>query len=146
MIERLNEWGYALSQTIRKRIEELLASNPVDVLHAHSPVLCGLPALMAARKHRVPMVYEIRAFWEDAAVNMGRGNEDSFKYGVVRSAETALVRAADAVVVICEGLRKDLLDRGIAEADAGMVTDGEDFFRDLENRDVTKTKDGRKTA
>ena len=40
-----------------------------DLLHAHSPALCGKAALIAARRLGLPLVYEIRAFWEDAAVS-----------------------------------------------------------------------------
>src|SRR5690348_5894696 len=42
-----------------------------DVLHAHSPALCGMAGLKAARALGLPLVYEIRAFWEDAAVGNG---------------------------------------------------------------------------
>jgi Arc/MetJ-type ribon-helix-helix transcriptional regulator len=59
--------------------------------------------------------------------------------------ERADPHAAKDLEALYPGYR-EMIDRGIAEADAGMVTDGEDFFRDLEHRDVTKTKDGRKTA
>ena len=38
-----------------------------DIIHCHSPVLCAVPALLAARRFSIPVVYEIRAFWEDAA-------------------------------------------------------------------------------
>src|SRR5690606_33311219 len=44
-----------------------------DVIHAHSPALCGVAAVRAGRKLGIPVVYEIRAFWEDAAqANAGR--------------------------------------------------------------------------
>jgi hypothetical protein len=33
-----------------------------DVLHAHSPALCGMAGLRVARKLGIPLVYEIRAF------------------------------------------------------------------------------------
>ena len=84
-----------------------------DVLHAHSPVLDALAALPVARWRKLPLVYEIRAFWEDAAVGNGTGREGSARYRATRALESWAVRRADAVAVICEGLRDDLVARGI---------------------------------
>ena len=84
-----------------------------DILHAHSPVLDALAALRVARTRRLPLVYEIRAFWEDAAVGNGTGREGSPRYRATRALETWAVHRADAVAVICEGLRGDLIARGV---------------------------------
>ncbi|WP_343527745.1 TIGR04063 family PEP-CTERM/XrtA system glycosyltransferase [Sphingomonas sp.] len=84
-----------------------------DILHAHSPVLDALAAWMVARRFGLPLVYEIRAFWEDAAVGNGTGVEGSLRYRATRAVETWACRRADAVAVICEGLRGDLIARGI---------------------------------
>ncbi len=90
-----------------------------DVLHVHSPVLGAIAAMAIARRHHLPLVYEIRAFWEDAAVGNGNGCEGSWRYRVTRALESWVVRRADAVIVICEGLRDDLIGRGI---DPGKIT------------------------
>ena len=42
-----------------------------DILHPHSPVLNALPAIRVGRKLGLPVVYEMRASWEDAAVDHG---------------------------------------------------------------------------
>jgi glycogen(starch) synthase len=95
------------------RVEEVAERFRPDVLHAHSPVLGGLAALRVARRRGLPLLYEIRAFWEDAAVGNGTGREGSVRYRATRALETWLCRRADAVAVICEGLRGDLIARGI---------------------------------
>ena len=82
-----------------------------DVLHAHSPALCGQAALRAGRALGVPVVYEIRAFWEDAAVGNRTGREGSVKYRLTRALEDRVVAEADAVFTICHGLRDDLIAR-----------------------------------
>ena len=74
-------------------------------LHAHSPALNGLAALRASQRLGVPLVYEIRAFWEDASVGNGTGTEGSAKYRLTRALENHVVRHADHVAVICEGLK-----------------------------------------
>jgi len=113
----LREWREigALAQAIGK----LAGEWRPDIIHAHSPALCGLAARRAAKKLGIPFVYEIRAFWEDAAVGNGTGREGSLKYRLTRGMENRVVAGADAVVTICEGLKQDLVSRGY---DAGKIT------------------------
>lgn len=98
-----------------------------DIIHAHSPALCGMAAVRAARKLGVPMVYEIRAFWEDAAVGNGTGSEGSVKYNLTRALENRVVSNADAVFTICEGLRDDLIARGFDGGRIGIMRNGVDL-------------------
>lgn len=100
-------------RALARRMDEIVSTFRPDIIHAHSPVLTALAASGVARRHRLPLLYEIRAFWEDAAVGNGTGVEGSVKYRVTRTLETWAVRRADAVAVICEGLRTDLVARGI---------------------------------
>ncbi len=103
---------------LAKSIDEVVEDWKPDVLHAHSPVMNALAALKVAGKRNLPFLYEIRAFWEDAAVGNGTGTEGSLKYKATRALETYAARKADAVAVICEGLKEDLISRGI---DAGKI-------------------------
>ncbi|MFK4873342.1 TIGR04063 family PEP-CTERM/XrtA system glycosyltransferase [Novosphingobium sp. ZW T3_23] len=98
-----------------------------DVLHAHSPSLCGAAAARVARRHGIPLVYEIRAFWEDAAVGNGTGTEGSLKYRLTRALENRVVSRADAVVTICEGLRDDLIARGVPAGRISRMPNGVDL-------------------
>lgn len=110
-----------------RAIEDVVREWRPDVLHAHSPALCGRAALRVARRHGIPLVYEIRAFWEDAAVGNGTGSEGSLKYRLTRKLESHVVREADAVVTICEGLRQDLVARGTAEQKITVMPNGVDL-------------------
>ncbi len=94
-------------------IEQAAEEYKPDVLHAHSPVLTALAARRAAKRLAMPLLYEIRAFWEDAAVGNGTGREGSARYRATRALETWVVNRADAVAVICEGLRSDLIARDV---------------------------------
>src|SRR3546814_4546126 len=87
------------------RIGEAIDAFKPDLLHAHSPVLDALAALRMARRRGLPLLYEIRAFWEDAAVGNGTGREGSARYRATRALERWEVRRAEAVAVICDGLR-----------------------------------------
>lgn len=108
----IGEWREM--DALTERVVEVAREWRPDILHAHSPALIGLAGLRAARRLGLPFLYEIRAFWEDAAVGNGTGREGSLKYKLIRALETYVVRRADAIGVICEGLRKDLVARGIA--------------------------------
>jgi glycogen synthase len=108
-------------------IESLVREWRPDIIHAHSPVLNAMAAQRVARRHGIPLIYEIRAFWEDAAVGNGTGTEGSPRYWLTRQLETHAVRAADAVAVICEGLRSDLVARGIDSAKITVSPNGVDL-------------------
>ena len=89
-----------------RRLAELVEAFRPDILHAHSPVLNALPALRVGRRRGIPVVYEVRALWEDAAVDHGidaRGQRCAT--ALSRALETFALRRADHVTTICEGLR-----------------------------------------
>ncbi len=90
-----------------------------DLVHAHSPALNGLAARWACRQRKIPLVYECRAFWEDAAVDNGSTRQGDFRYRLSRALETHIFNKADAVTTICEGLKRDVIARGI---DAEKIT------------------------
>jgi hypothetical protein len=96
-----------------RRIDELAGWFRPDVIHAHSPVLNALPALWVGRKRDAPVVYELRASWEDAAVDHGTTTEGSVRYRASRALETLALKRADHVTTICEGLRTEIVSRGI---------------------------------
>ncbi len=108
-------------------IDRLVREWRPDVLHAHSPSLCGAAAARVARRHGIPLVYEIRAFWEDAAVGNGTGSEGSLKYRLTRALENRVVARADAVVTICDGLREDLVTRGVPPGKISKMPNGVDL-------------------
>jgi len=93
----------------------------------------SFPRFRAGRRFNIPVVYEIRAFWEDAAVDHGTYAEGSLKYRIVRLMETRACRRAAHVVVICDGLLRDLgRKRGIPSDKISIVRNGnsnlEEFY------------------
>ena len=69
-----------VANNLYRRACEVIEKIRPDILHAHSPSLNGLAALRAGRRYGIPVVYEIRAFWEDAAVDHGTSKEDGLRY------------------------------------------------------------------
>jgi len=96
-----------------QRINDLVRMLDPDIIHAHSPVLNALPALSVGRRLGVPVVYELRAPWEDAAVDHGTTTEGSIRYRATRALETYVLRHAGHITTICEGLRREISGRGI---------------------------------
>lgn len=119
-----------LMRALTRRLSEVALQERPHLLHAHSPILNALPALWVGRKLHIPVVYEIRAFWEDAAVDHGSYAEGSWKYRLVRAIETWVCHRADQVAVLCQGLKNDLIARGIPAEKLTPVSNGvsvEDF-------------------
>lgn len=121
----VNQW--AVVEALAKRLDQIIPEIKPDILHAHSPALNGLAAVKASKKFGIPLVYECRAFWEDAAVDHGSTTEGSLRYRLTHALETYVFKRADAVTTICEGLRLDIIGRGIAEDKITVIPNAVDI-------------------
>ena len=120
---------------LARRLEAVVARERPDLIHAHSPALNGLAAVRAGRRAGLPVVYECRAFWEDAAVDHGTSRENGLRYRVTRALETAVFRRAAAVTTICEGLKGDIVGRGIPASRVTVIPNAVDITRFDTGRD-----------
>jgi PEP-CTERM/exosortase A-associated glycosyltransferase len=118
----------AIIGAVVRRILDVAAVEKPDILHAHSPVLNALACLLAKQWLRLPVVYEVRGFWEDAAVSHGTAIEGNWRYRTSRHLETYALRQSDAVTTICDGLRVEMLARGIAADKITVVPNGVDVL------------------
>ncbi|MCW5626574.1 MAG: glycosyltransferase, exosortase A system-associated [Burkholderiales bacterium] len=109
-----------------RRMAQICAEHTPDLIHAHSPVLNALPALEVGQRLGIPVVYEIRAFWEDAAVDHGTHRENSLRYRAIRAMETRALRRVDHAFTICEGLRADIVARGIPASKVTVIPNAVD--------------------
>jgi PEP-CTERM/exosortase A-associated glycosyltransferase len=107
--------------SLAARLGEVVRGVKPDILHAHSPALNAIATLRVGRKFGIPVVYEVRAFWEDAAVDHGTGREWGLRYRLSRGLESYALKQADAVTTICEGLRNDILGRGIEQEKVTVI-------------------------
>lgn len=104
-----------------RRLLKLIPELRPDVVHAHSPALNGVAAYWAAKRFGVPLVYEVRAFWEDAAVDQGTSSEHGLRYRLTRALENHVFERAQRVVAICEGLRADIEARKLCRLPVAVV-------------------------
>jgi glycogen synthase len=120
---------YAIIRATARRLDQLARPWRPDVLHAHSPVRNALAALSIGRKLNIPVVYEIRALWEDAASSHGTMRSGTWSYALARRLETHALRRADAVVTICRGLHRELSRRGAHHDNMFLVPNAVDVTR-----------------
>lgn len=139
----MNGWNYIKKipflkeQLIINNLQKTISSNwdsEIKLIDAHSSVLNGIAASKLAKKYKVPFLYEIRALWEDAAVDQGKTKEGSLRYKFTRKLETSIIEKSDKVTVICEGLRKDIVERGFDPKKIEVIPNGVDteLFKPVE--------------
>jgi PEP-CTERM/exosortase A-associated glycosyltransferase len=103
---------------LTKEIGRLAEDLKVDVIHAHSPSINGLAASRAARELKLPVIYELRYYDEDAAASRGKTGYNSLRYRLTRKLEQSALEKATRVTTISKALRADLISRGV---DAGKI-------------------------
>lgn len=77
----------AVVKELQKRLRGIVEMIEPDLLHAHSPALNGVAALSVGRRYAIPVMYEVRAFWEDAAVDHGTSRSWGLRYRLTRKLE-----------------------------------------------------------
>lgn len=119
----LREFGVV--NLLEKTLSRILAREKFDLIHAHSPALCGLSASRVAAAAGIPFVYEIRSFWEDGLPQ----KPTSLRYRLTRFLETRVAKRANAVVGIARPILRDLASRGVPEQKLFLVPNGVDVAR-----------------
>lgn len=114
---------HVTAQAVRK----LSRAIKPDVIHAHSPALTSWAAYRAAKDLNIPWIYEVRAFWEDAAASHGGPGEGSIRYRLSKALESWALRRADGVTAICDGLIQDIKGRGVRDDRLQVVPNAVDI-------------------
>lgn len=105
-------------------LESLIEEEQPSLLHAHSDFLNGAAAIIAGRKHGIPVIYESRGFWEEswlsrfsANFNIGLDPADSLKhvglpdaYTLRQHAEESVRASADAIITLADVMKSHILD------------------------------------
>jgi glycosyltransferase involved in cell wall biosynthesis len=104
-----------LGQVMRTATPLLEELRPA-VLQPASNHLQAQIALALGRAAGIPVVYEVRGFWEESWISRSAGDETSAmetdRYRMTREVETSAMLAADAVVTLSETMRSEIIDRG----------------------------------
>lgn len=97
------------------------------VLHAASDYLNPMVALPVGRAHGVPVVYEVRGLWEETWLSKRDAESiDSELYQLRRQRELDAMLRSDAVVTLSDGMRAELVARGVPPAKIAIVPNAVD--------------------
>ncbi len=120
---------FALAATVA-----VLRGPRPDVVFATSPPLTmALPGIVAARRWRAPLVFEVRDLWPEAPIQMGALRSPAARR-LARWLERAAYRAASHVVALSPGMRDGIVASGVAPERVTLVPNASDL--DLFSPDV----------
>ena len=105
-----------------KRVRQVALQEQVDVIHAHNLFFCGLAAALAGRALRLPVVYEMRSLIEEGVEGAGAALRLAY-----RLLDGLCCRLASHVIVLSEGLRGELMRRGVPEGKITLAGNGVDL-------------------
>lgn len=118
----------SLINSFRKDVKQTILQKDIDIIHAHSPSLNGLASMNLSSRHggKIPLIYHVRALWEDAGVESGKMKKFSAKYFLSKQIENFLFNKADYIVTICNGLKNEIVKRGFPEDKIEIIENGVD--------------------
>jgi glycosyltransferase involved in cell wall biosynthesis len=110
----------------RRRLIRTIENFDPQLIHVNSPWEVGLPANEIASAFGIPVIYEVRGFWEETKVTQGEIEPDSKKYKKLKEKETNVMFYADHIVAISNGIRTEIMKRGIEPEKISVVPNGID--------------------
>jgi PEP-CTERM/exosortase A-associated glycosyltransferase len=110
----------------REFVTEIARAERAEVIHAHSSYTNGLAAGYAARRLGIPYIYELRTLWGERAVVEQGWRRDSLKFRTIWRLELGVMRRANTVVAISQGIRDAIVEKGIDPAKIQIVPNGVD--------------------
>jgi glycosyltransferase involved in cell wall biosynthesis len=120
-------------------------SGKADTVVVSSPTFLSIgSAWLLARLKRARLVVEVRDLWPAIFVELGVLTSRPL-IGLLERLELAAYRAADQVVVVSDGFRQSLIDRGVPAAKVHTIRNGVSLGRfrpDIPGRDQERARLG----
>lgn len=117
-----------------KQIVEVAKATQARLLHPTTDFPNGVAALTAAADLDLPVVYEVRGFLEESAQSRYERSElvsqnsltkgVGSRYQLSRAAETAVMKSADAITTLSEGMKAEITNRGVAPHKVHVMPNG----------------------
>jgi len=103
----------------------IFAARPDVIVCTSPPLTIGLSAWLAAKRFGIPFVLEARDLWPEAAIALGYlQNRQVQKSAFVL--ERFLYQRTRHIVVVSQGMKKDLIEREIPAAKCSVIPNGVD--------------------
>ena len=115
-----------LRRLFRVQIGEVIEETKPDIVHAHSAWMSAAQGFAAARAAGLPFLYEIRGLWEETNVAEKINRKYGVRYWYFRWHENYLIRRADAIITLSNGLRDEMIARGSDVDRLSIVPNGVD--------------------
>jgi glycosyltransferase involved in cell wall biosynthesis len=114
------------------------------VLHAASNFANARLALALRERTGLPVVYEVRGFWEDTWLSRHPGLAGSEQYLGDRDTETRCMLEADLVVTLGETMREEIVARGVPAGQVLIVSNAvsQEFLAPLPDGGALRTELG----
>lgn len=100
---------------VRGRFDFVFATSP--------PLFVGASGLLISRAKRIPFVFEVRDLWPESAVVLGELSRPTAIQWATRL-EEACYRHAQKIIVVSQGIRTRLIQRGLQPEKLEMIPNG----------------------
>jgi colanic acid biosynthesis glycosyl transferase WcaI len=106
-------------------VRAIFAEKPDVIVCTSPPLTIGLSAWFAAKHFKVPFVLEARDLWPEAAIALGYLQNSRIQKSAF-ALERFLYHKARHIVVVSQGMKTDLVGRGMARAKCSVIPNGVD--------------------
>lgn len=97
-----------------ERLSDAILEHKPTCVVAASNLATALPAALAAHRHGLPFVYEVRGFWELTRESKEPGFLRTTTGQQEKYLESAIARSADHVITLTTPMKQELIARGVA--------------------------------
>jgi glycosyltransferase involved in cell wall biosynthesis len=112
--------------TVAASVAGALQRRPDVVFASSTPLTIGAAGLLTARAKRVPFVFEIRDLWPAVPVALG-ALKNGAVIGTAEWLERRLYNGAERIVVLSEGSRDALRERGVPDEKLVFIPNAADL-------------------
>lgn len=114
------------------------ASLQGDVVFATStPLTIALPAVLTARKLKVPMVFEVRDLWPEMPIAMGALSNPQMQF-LAKKLERWAYYNSSAIVALSPGMKAGVLKTGYPEKQIAVIPNSSDNVEFTYNNEAAK--------
>ncbi|MDI9244981.1 glycosyltransferase family 4 protein [Marinobacter sp. CHS3-4] len=114
---------FSFAMAARKKVLELDG----DVIFATStPLTIALPAVPAAKKKRIPMVFEVRDLWPEMPIAVGALNNPLLRFAA-RKLEHWAYHNSQAVVALSPGMKEGVVQTGYPAERVAVIPNSSDL-------------------
>jgi glycosyltransferase involved in cell wall biosynthesis len=119
-----------ISSHTARGLATIIDESGTGTIVATSPFLMAATSLAVARSRKIKAIYEVRGFLEETwASRAGEGAEGSELYRTWRAAEGRVMAESDAVVTLSDGMRDEIISRGVSAGSVHVVPNGVDVTK-----------------